>query len=384
MENSTARATVNPPRLLLLCEYPTLNGGEQSMLSTLPAVAAAGFAVTVACPSAGPLAEHLRQLGIDQIALEMRSADGERYSQEECRERLQKSLVEQRPDLIHANSLSTARLSGPVAANLGLPSVGHLRDIVGLSRRAVGDLNCHRRLLAVSEATRAFHVDQGVDSERSQVLHNGVDLERFRPGSERSWLRDQLGVPQSTRLAVTIGQIGLRKGHDLLVDAAIRVSAGLLHVHWLVVGERFSEKEESRRFEQDLREAAAGPLGGRMSLLGWRDDVEQILREADVLVHPARQEPLGRVLLEAAASGLPVVATDVGGTREVFPSDKNGAILVPAGDAAALADGIVRVLTDDVMRRAMQGAIRQRAEAAFDVRRAAAGLVRHYRDLMGS
>lgn len=354
------------------------------MLSTLPTVAAAGFAVTVACPSVGALAERLRQVGIDQIALEMRSSDGERYSQEECRERLRKTLVEQQPDLIHANSLSTARLSGPVAADLGLPSVGHLRDIVGLSRRAVKDLNCHRRLLAVSEATRGFHVDQGVDSERTHVLHNGVDLERFRPGGERSWLRDQLGAPQSTRLAVTIGQIGLRKGHDVLVDAAIRVSASLLHVHWLVVGERFSEKEESQRFEADLREAAAGPLGGRMHLLGWRDDVQQILPEADVLVHAARQEPLGRVLLEAAASGLPVVATDVGGTREIFPSDEDGAILVPAGDAAALADGIVRVLTDDAMRRAMQGAIRRRAEAAFDVRRAATELVQHYREVVAS
>lgn len=354
------------------------------MLSTLPAVAAAGFAVTVACPSAGTLADRLRELGMNQVAWETRSSDGRRYSQEECRDRLRNVLIGQGPDLVHANSLSTARLSGPVVADLGLPSVGHLRDIVGLSRRAVEDLNCHRRLLAVSKATRSFHVDQGVDSERTHVLHNGVDLKRFRPDDERSWLREQLGVPQSTRLAVTVGQIGLRKGHDLLVDAAIRVSAGLLHVHWLVVGERFSEKEESRRFEEDLREAAAGPLGGRMHLLGWRDDIEHILREADVLVHPARQEPLGRVLLEAAASGLPVVATDVGGTREIFPSDDDGAILVPAGDAAALADGIVRVLTDDAMRRAMQGAIRRRAEAAFDVRRAATGLVRHYREVVGS
>ena len=216
------------------------------------------------------------------------------------------------------------------------------------------------------------------------MLHNGVDLERFRPRDKRQGLRQELGLPGSTRLGVTIGQIGLRKGHDLLVDAAIRVSPSLLHVHWLVVGERFSEKEESRRFEAELREAAGGPLGGRMHLLGWRDDVDRILQEADVLVHPARQEPLGRVLLEAAASGLPVVATDVGGTREIFPSDKDGAIVVPAGDAEALADGVVRVLTDDALRRSMQGAIRGRAEATFDVRGAAARLVGHYEQVLGA
>ena len=369
-------------RLLLLCEYPTLNGGEQSMLSTLESVSAAGFMVTVACPSAGPLADRLGRSGIDRVAFETRSSDGVRYSQEECRERLHRILVEQRPDLVHANSLSTGRLSGPVVADLEIPSVGHLRDIVGLSRRAVEDLNQHTRLLAVSDATRSYHVGQGVDSQRTFVLHNGVDLERFRPSVEQRGLRAELGLPESTRLAVTIGQIGLRKGHNLLVDAAIRVSVSLLHVHWLVVGERFSEKEESRRFETDLREAAGGPLGGRMHLLGWRDDVERILREADVLVHPARQEPLGRVLLEAAASGLPVVATDVGGTREIFPTDEDGAIVVPAGDAAALADGVVRVLTDDARRQTMQVAIRRRAEAAFDVHCAAAGLVEHYREVL--
>lgn len=352
------------------------------MLSTLEFVLSAGFLVTVACPSAGALADRLRRSGIRQVPFETRSSVGARYPQDECRRRLHEILVEQEPDLVHANSLSTARLSGPVVARLGLRSIGHLRDIVGLSRRAVEDLNEHRRILAVSEATRRYHLEQGIDENRTFVLHNGVQLERFHPGDDRRWLREQLGLHDSARLAVTIGQIGLRKGHDVLVNAAIRVSASLLHVHWLVVGERHSEKDESRRFEADVREAAAGPLGGRMHLLGWREDVERIMRGADLLVHPARQEPLGRVLLEAAASGLPVVASDVGGTREIFPSDDEGAILVPVGDAAALANGIVRVLTDDALRQSMAEATRRRAEAAFDVRQAASQLVEHYREVL--
>jgi glycosyltransferase involved in cell wall biosynthesis len=321
---------------------------------------------------------------VDQVPFETHTADGRRRPQDECRTRLRNLLVEHEPDLLHANSLSAGRLSGPVVADLGIPSVAHLRDIVGLSRRAVEDLNRHRRLLAVSEATRSYHVGQGVDPERALVLHNGVDLERFRPAGPRPWLREQLGLPPSTRLVVAVGQIGLRKGHDVLVDAAIRVSTDFLHVHWLVVGERFSEKHESRRFEADLQEAVAGPLNGRMHLAGWRDDVDRILQQADVLVHPARQEPLGRVLLEAAASGLPVVATDVGGTREIFPSQSDGAILVPPGSAADLAAAMVRVLTDDAMRQSMCDGARRRAEAAFDVRHAAAGLVKHYREVLRS
>ncbi len=353
------------------------------MLSTLESVVLAGFSVTVACPSAGPLAARLHEVGVAQASFETRETDGTHHPQDQCRGRLRNLLVEHKPDLLHANSLSTGRLSGPVAADLGMPSIAHLRDIVGLSNRALDDLNRHRRLLAVSEATRKYHVEQGIDPERTFVLHNGVDLDRFKPGRRPRGLREQLGLPPCERLVVTVGQIGLRKGHDVLVDAAIRVSTDFLHVHWLVVGERFSEKSESCRFEADLREAANGPLGGRMHLLGWRDDVDRLLQEADLLVHPARQEPLGRVLLEAAGCGLPVVATDVGGTREIFPTERDGAILIPAGDAAALAAAIAGVLTDETRRQAMGEASRHRAEAAFDVRHAAAGLIEHYREVLG-
>ena len=96
---------------------------------------------------------------------------------------------------------------------------------------------------------------------------------------------------------------------------------------WLIIGQRFSEKEESRQFEAGLHQAGAGPLAGRIHFLGVRDDIPEILNELTLLVHPARQEPLGRVLLEAAAAGVAVVATDVGGTREIFPPESDSACL---------------------------------------------------------
>ena len=111
------------------------------------------------------------------------------------------------------------RLSGPVAAGLSLPSVSHLRDIVSLSRQAIDDLNCHGRLLAVSEATWQFHVAQGLAAEKTFVLHNGVDLDQFRPRPPTSYLHRQLGVAPDVPLIATIGQISLRKGHDVLAAA---------------------------------------------------------------------------------------------------------------------------------------------------------------------
>src|SRR5208283_1505697 len=110
------------------------------------------------------------------------------------RRRLAEILLRQRGTLLHANSLAMGRLSGPVAAELSLPSLSHLRDIVSLSRQAVADLNCHARLLAVSAATRQFHVAQGLDAAKTCVLYNGIDLERFRPRAATGFLHRQLGL----------------------------------------------------------------------------------------------------------------------------------------------------------------------------------------------
>jgi glycosyltransferase involved in cell wall biosynthesis len=113
--------------------------------------------------------------------------------------------------------------------------------------------------------------------------------------------------------------------------------------------------------------------------LGSRGDVPQLLCECAVLVHTARQEPLGRVLLEAAACGLPVIATDVGGTREIFPG-ADGAVLVPPDSPAAVANAVAALVQNSSLRQSLGGAGWARAAAAFDVREAASRLI----DLYGS
>ena len=372
------------PEILLLCEYPTLSGGEQSMLATLDGVRGAGFSVAAVAPGEGPLAETLAARDVEVLPFMFRDPAGARLPQDQLREELTRLLARRRPDLLHANSLSMGRLSGPVAAESRVPSIAHLRDIIRLSSRAVADLNCHTRLLAVSEATRKFHAACGLAVEKTHVLHNGVDLVQFRPRSPSGYVHQQLGLPPEARLVGTIGQIGLRKGQDVLIEAAAKLAGDLPDCHYLIAGDRWSEKLESRQFEEDLRTAAAGKLAGRVHFLGFRNDVQQILKEVTLLVHPARQEPLGRVLLEAAASGVAIVATEVGGTREIFPPASDAARLVPPDDPGALAAAILELATDEPLRHRVAAAARRRAEEAFDARQATAALVKHYRQVQGT
>jgi glycosyltransferase involved in cell wall biosynthesis len=194
-------------------------------------------------------------------------------------------------------------------------------------------------------------------------------------------LHQALQLPCSARLIATIGQIGLRKGQDVLAAAAPQILRRAPEVHFLVIGERSSAKAESIEFEHSiLRQFETRQISAHLHRLGYRDDVAEILREIDLVVHPANQEPFGRVLLEAAACGVPVVATDVGGTREIVHDGITGR-LVPPRDASSLAEAVCDLLTSYNQLQSMRRAARERAVNEFDVAQSAAQLLQHWRSV---
>jgi glycosyltransferase involved in cell wall biosynthesis len=330
----------------ILCEFGSLNGGEHSLLALVPAIRDRGWDPLVFAPSDGELAGALAEHQVRHV--EFRVAD----DRETALERLAGLVAESRVDLLHANSLSMCRLAGRLARLTGHPTTGHLRDIVNLSATALADINTNRYLLAVSHATRDHHVAAGLDPARTRVVYNGIDPDLFQnPQRDPGWLRRELKITRPSRLVAAIGQIGIRKALDVLAEASQRVSG---EIDYVIVGRRYSRKRESEEFEASVFERfeQAAP-SGRVHRLGYRDDVPELLAEIDVLVHPARQEPLGRVLLEAAAAGRAILATDVGGTGEIL-ADGRSAILVPADDPEALAAGL-QALTDDSNLRARLG-----------------------------
>ena len=376
-------ASLDPPRILVLCEYASLNGGEHSLLSTLPSVVAAGLQPLVALPPVGPLNERLRSFQIERVPFSRYDAAGKSVSLADARQRLAELLRKTRPRLLHANSLAMGRLSGPIASELNVPSVAHLRDILTLSAAAIADLNRHRRLLAVSQATRAFHVAAGLNADKTTVLYNGVDLQRFHPARPTGDLHRELQLPIETPLVASVGQLGLRKDPLTFLHAAALVAEQHSTAHFLLIGQRHSDKQESRELEASLHALAQRPpLAGRVRFLGVRDDIENLLPELTLLAHAARQEPLGRVLLEAAAVGLAIVASDVGGTAEIFPPEAGAASLFPAGEVANLSGQMLTLLNDARRRQTLGHNARMRAEAMFDIRHRAAELVDVYGEIL--
>jgi glycosyltransferase involved in cell wall biosynthesis len=370
------------PRALLLCEYPALNGGERSLLAVLPTLQQAGWEFDAWCPGVGPLADSLTSLGVRVFAQKLIVERAN--SLEQRRADLAAVLaLGSKCDLVHANSLSMGRLSGPVVEAAGVPSISHLRDIIALNRAAITDLSRHTRLLAVSDAARKHHLAQGLAAEKCETLYNGIDTERFRPLQRSGYLHRELGIERYCRMIGVVGQIILRKGLDTALAAMLRRIARWDDEHVVVVGARHSEKPETIEYERSLHDIVASVgLTSRVHFLGTRDDMPRLLRELSLLVHAARQEPLGRVLLETAACAVPIVTTDVGGTREIFPrGELDGAFLVPVDDVDAIENRINRVLDDDVVENQTSAYGRARITAVFSVERSAAGLLRHYTEV---
>ena len=197
---------------------------------------------------------------------------------------------------------------------------------------------------------------------RTRLLGNGVDLDRFRPpagADERDRAREALGLPPDRVAVLMVGRLVAEKGYPELFDAARRLGPGYTLV---CVGPDDPSKADALSREEV---AAAEQAGVRF--LGLRDDVEVLYRGADVFVLPSHREGFPRAAMEAAASGLPVVATDVRGCRQVVEDGVTGT-LVPLRAPAALA-GAVRALGDDPDRRAALGeAGREKACREFDER----------------
>ncbi|WP_437230543.1 glycosyltransferase family 4 protein [Planctomicrobium sp. SH661] len=365
--------TVAPLRIGLIFEYGSLNGGEFSMLAALDQLVPTYVDPVALCLKPGPLVTELGRRGIrTQLAPELPTRDA---FANWCNDAIASFHLE----LLHANSLSMARQLGEAAPHLNRPTSAHIRDIMKLSRGAVQALNQHRFLAAVSHATRTAHVEQGIQPERLITLYNGVDGSRFRPAARTGWLHREFNLPPQIRLAATIGQICLRKGQNDLAAAAVLLRETCPDLHFLLVGERHSTKAESLEFDAALTETfrEAG-MEHRLHRLGFRNDISTLLTEIDLLIHPARQEPLGRVLLEAAACGVPIVATNVGGTPEILKHGES-AWLVPPARPDAIASGVETLLSELDLARALGAAARRDVLQRFSIESAATALLNFWR-----
>lgn len=213
------------------------------------------------------------------------------------------------------------------------------RSIAGLlptlfrwSRRNV------QRVVAVSRENAEVLVEYyQVPRDLIEVVHCGVDWGEYqRDSTTTSVLRQELGLGNDDPIILVLGRLSPNKGHRFLVEAAPEILARFPAAHFVFAG----IADERAVLEQQMAELN---VSQRFSILGFREDVTNLLQGSDLFVLPSLAEGFSVSIIEALATGLPVVATRVGGAAEIICDGENG-FLVPAADAAALAQRVNHVL----------------------------------------
>ena len=286
-------------------------------------------------------------------------------------------VVSEAPDAIHANSIRAGIVMAAATLGLRVPVIWHGHDILPrhpLSTivRLFALLSARNRILAVSQAVvtgfRGLMLKSFGRRVPIRVIHNAVDLERFKPNSEtRVTTRAALGLTDAQSVIGMVGQLTSRKGQLELIESFARVARQIPDAVLLIVGEPLFNRDEE--YAEELRRTAASlGIGDRVRFLGARGDVPQLMQAMDVLVVNSHEEPFALTVLEGLASGVAVVATAVGGTPEMITNGENGR-LVPARDNKALAESLITLLQEPELRAWLGHNARKVAEARFSTNR---------------
>jgi glycosyltransferase involved in cell wall biosynthesis len=212
--------------------------------------------------------------------------------------------------------------------------------------------------VSVSEATaRSMELKLGLRPRAMQVIRNGI---RHRPG-ERERFRREIRIGDAEILILAVGSLRPNKGHRLLVDALAKLADDTeLPAFRLAIAGVGSEQEGIERLAQEKG------LGGRLSLLGQREDIPDLLAAADVFAMPSYSEGLPVALLEAMFASKAIVASSVGGIPGAVKSERE-ALLTPPGDASAIAEALRRLLLDPGQRTRLGAAAHREAESTFGI-----------------
>jgi len=194
------------------------------------------------------------------------------------------------------------------------------------------------RLIALTEAERQDHLDRDVGKAgRFAVVPSGIDRERFgRARVQGKQQPDWFGCPPEALIVGSVGWLTDVKGHEYLIEAVAKLKPDFPSLHLVIIG-------SGDRHDALLQQSELAGLRDAVHLLGHRDDIEACLAGMDLFVLPSLNEGMGRALIEAMAAGLPVIASRVGGIPAVISHERTG-LLVPPGDAGALAEALRRLL----------------------------------------
>ena len=363
-----------------------ISGAEQSLLALLANLDRGRFCPHVALPDDGPLARRVLDMGIKCHFVAMprlrRTINPFRLLRfilavrRSARELV--ALAEREGAvLVHSNSTIAhvcVIFSGWMWKR-GIPTVWHVRDM--MDPGMIGDRLAFGagRIIAVSQAVRQKLQPTCGMSERWCVVHNGVDVERFA-NADGTAFRDEIGAKPGDPVIGMIAQMVPWKRHPDFIAAAKVVHRMLPSAKFVILGDDlFNDHPDYKRHLHRLGDDPS------IIFAGYREDIESAIAGMDVVVLPSEDEPFGRVVIEAGAASVPVVACDDAGPGEIVLDGKTG-LLVPVGDIGRIAEAIVQLAFDREKARSMGRNAYERVCSHFTSKQAARKIEAIYDELL--
>lgn len=324
------------------------------------------------------LGERARQLGVDYVEVD------ERHSFDPGILARLTALVRSRSiDLVHAHEYKTDLLAWLLARRTGIARLATAHGWTGQSTRErrfyypvdKWVLARYPRVVAVSTDIKEELLRFGARSDRVTVILNAIDPALFqRDRSKTSAIRQALGLANDEIVIGAVGRVEQQKRFDLLLEALAPLFAARPRMRLALVG--------AGSLEEGLRDQAARlGLAARCLWLGHRQDIADLHHAFDLFVQSSEYEGTPNAVLEAMAMETPLVATDVGGTRELALPDVHG-IIVPARNVDALRAGITRALDDPAAARLRAETARRRVESELSFAGRTRRLERLYEELV--
>ena len=271
-------------------------------------------------------------------------------------------LRRERPAIVATHTAKAGTLGRLAAALAGVPVIvhtfhGHVLDGYFGRITTAFFLFVERQLGRVTTQFIAISPEIASDLDRmaigrgkTSIVRLGLELEHLVGGTPGR-LRGDLGVSTDVQLVGIVGRLVPIKAHDLFLAAAERVSRNHPAVHFAIVG-------DGELWDQLHSDVAAAGLSDRVHFAGWRGDLAEVYSDLDIVVCCSRNEGTPVSVIEACAAGRPVIGTPVGGMTDIISEGVNG-LLVPSGDADALAAAIAGLIDDSPRRKAMGAAGRR-------------------------
>lgn len=360
-----------PVKILHVEAGTNLYGGALQVLYLIKGLQGSGHNNVLVCPEQSEIAVHAGKTGACIHAIPMKGDFDLPLIG-----RLRKIIAMEQPDIVHLHSRRGADVLGGIAARLAHAKVVLTRrvDNPESSLQVRLKYRLFDKVIAISEGIRNILISAGVPAEKVACVRSAIDIQNYTALCDDPWFRKEFGLAQDAKVIGMVAQFIERKGHRYLLQAIPGILSQYPQARFILLGKG--------PLEADIR-AMAIAAGIQSSLLfaGFRNDLERILPCLYAIVHPAEMEGLGVALLQAAACGVPLIGTHVGGIPEIVIDGVDG-YLIPPRSPQAIAAAVLKLLDDPVKARAMGGAARAIVEKGFSIDAMVAGNLGVYRELM--